>query len=28
MIGQSEVKPETELGAYGPAADKGDAGKN
>ena len=28
MIGQSEVKPEAELGAYGPAADKGDAGKN
>ena len=28
MIGQSEVKPEAELGAYGPAAYKGDAGKN
>ena len=28
MIGQSKVKPEAELGAYGPAADKGDAGKN
>lgn len=28
MIGQSEVKPEAELGAYGPASDKEDAGKN